>query len=184
MIFVHPVLATVLVLGFAIFVFWRVGIDYASRGSMSLISAVLQFFVFLLHALSSYSYVDSRLSTVDKDSPLVPMAVALMGVGLVLTLAAMAQLRGATFGRVVSGLRESGVYRFTRNPQLVAYFVFLAGYALLWPSWSGAAWLAVYCVIAHMMALTEERHLRRVFGAEYEAYCRRTPRYVGLPGDR
>jgi protein-S-isoprenylcysteine O-methyltransferase Ste14 len=42
-------------------------------------------------------------------------------------------------------------------------------------------WLAIYGLIAHVMVLTEERHLRRTFGEDYEDYCQRTPRYVGMP---
>jgi len=39
-------------------------------------------------------------------------------------------------------------------------------------------------VISHLMVRGEEAHLREVFGAEYEAYCARTPRYIGWPGHR
>jgi protein-S-isoprenylcysteine O-methyltransferase Ste14 len=105
-----------------------------------------------------------------------------MAIGLVATLAAMGRLSWRdTIGRSVAALRQSGIYRFTRNPQLVAYFVFLSGYVLLWPSLLGLAWLGLYGFIAHVMVLTEEPHLRRVFGAEYETYRRRTPRYIGWP---
>jgi len=35
-------------------------------------------------------------------------------------------------------------------------------------------------VLAHLMILSEEEHLRDVFGEEYERYCERVPRYLGL----
>jgi protein-S-isoprenylcysteine O-methyltransferase Ste14 len=182
MIRVHPVLAAVLVIGFAAFVFWRVRIDYAIRGRLTPLSAILQFLVFLLHALASYSFLDSGASTVWTESRYLPLALGLMAVGIVAVLAGMAQLRlGDTLGRSAKGLKKSGTYRFSRNPQLVAYFMFLAGYVLLRPTWLGSVWLALYGVIAHVMVLTEEGHLRRTFGEEYEDYCRSTPRYVGVP---
>ncbi len=178
----HPLLAAVVVIGFALFTFWRVRVDYAARGKLTFLSTVLQFVVFAVHGVASYSFLDSRLSEVNTARPVFAFAVALMVVGLLATFAGMGRLSwGDTVGRSVTGLRTTGPYRFTRNPQLVAYFVFLAGYALLWPSWLGLAWLGLYGLIAHMMALTEEDHLRRVFGREYEDYCRRTPRYLGLP---
>lgn len=70
---------------------------------------------------------------------------------------------------------------FRTHPLLAAYFFFLAGYALFWPSWLGLVWLGPYGLIAHLMVLTEEGHLRRVFGREYEDYSGRTPRYLGVP---
>lgn len=178
----HPLLAAVVVIGFALFTFWRVRVDYAARGKLTFLSTVLQFLMFALHGVASYSFLDSRLSEVKTARPLFAFAVALMVVGLLATFAGMGRLRwGDTVGRSVTGLRTTGPYRFTRNPQLVAYFVFLAGYALFWPSWLGLAWLGLYGLIAHLMVLTEEGHLRRVFGPDYEDYCRRTPRYLGVP---
>lgn len=178
----QPLLAAIVVIGFAWFTFWRVRVDYAARGKLTFPSTVLQIVMFALHGVASYSFLDSRLSEVKTASPLFACAVALMVVGLLATFAGMGRLSwGDTVGRSVTGLRTTGPYRFTRNPQLVAYFVFLAGYALLWPSWLGLAWLGLYGLIAHLMVLTEEGHLRRVFGGEYEDYCQRTPRYLGVP---
>jgi protein-S-isoprenylcysteine O-methyltransferase Ste14 len=54
------------------------------------------------------------------------------------------------------------------------------GIALLWPSWYALGWVALGAVIAHMMVLTEEEHLRRTLGESYLAYCQNVPRYVGL----
>ncbi len=36
-------------------------------------------------------------------------------------------------------------------------------------------------VLSHLMILTEEEHLRHVFGEVYERYCERVPRYIPLP---
>lgn len=81
----------------------------------------------------------------------------------------------------VGGLRTSGIYLYSRNPQLVGSFFFIAGYAMLWPSWQGFLWAGLWLVIAHWMVQAEETHLKEVFGDEYRAYCTRTPRYLGLP---
>ena len=85
------------------------------------------------------------------------------------------------FGLEVNTLRRTGPYRLTRNPQLVGFGMVLVGALLLWPSWYTLGWLLLYPIVAHMMVLTEEEHLRDVFGEEYAAYCERVPRYLGFP---
>jgi protein-S-isoprenylcysteine O-methyltransferase Ste14 len=59
--------------------------------------------------------------------------------------------------------------------------LFYFGWALLWPSWGGILWVLLMLVLCHIMIITEEEHLQRTFGREYEDYCSRTPRYLGLP---
>ncbi len=36
-------------------------------------------------------------------------------------------------------------------------------------------------VLIQMMILSEEEHLRDVFGEQYTSYCGRVPRYLGFP---
>lgn len=79
-------------------------------------------------------------------------------------------------------LTEVGPYRWSRNPQYVGLFLFLLGFALNdWSLWCLAA-LVVVVIYIHLLVLIEEEHLRRVFGAQYEEFCRRTPRYLGWRG--
>jgi protein-S-isoprenylcysteine O-methyltransferase Ste14 len=55
----------------------------------------------------------------------------------------------------------------------------LAGQALLFRSWGIAIALAVFALVnAIYFPLVEEPGLRRRFGAEYEEYCARVPRWV------
>lgn len=176
----HPALASAIVLGFALIVFWRVDRDYASRRRLSVFTAVLQVLAFLVHGLAYYSFFDSRDASASASEVIRPIAVALMVLGLTTTLGAMVQLSmGDTLGKTSRGLKKTGVYRFSRNPQLIAYFLFLTGYALLTPQWHGLGWLGLYAIVAHMMVLTEERHLRRLCRGEFDEYCRSTPRYLG-----
>ncbi len=46
--------------------------------------------------------------------------------------------------------------------------VAMIGYGLLWPTWQHVGSLILIGALAHMMVLTEEEHLRDVFGEEYE----------------
>ena len=72
-----------------------------------------------------------------------------------------------SFGQDNGSLRTDGLYRYSRNPQLVGGFLLIPGYAMLWPSWQGAAWASLWLAIAQLMVRTEEEHLRHVFGAAY-----------------
>ena len=54
------------------------------------------------------------------------------------------------------------------------------GSSVLWPSGYALGWAVLYGFLAHTMVLTEEEHLRAVYGEEYARYCARVPRYLGL----
>lgn len=174
---------TALLLLAAAYVVFRIFVcrDYRRKGRLTPFSIILQILLFFLHALSSYLYLDSKLSNIRTDSALYIMAIVCMAAGLVLFALAMTNLGiGKSFCVDVTGLKQTGFYRYTRNPQLVAYSLFLIGYALLWPSWTGLIWIGLLWALSHMMVLTEEEHLRRTFGEEYDRYRAKTPRYLGL----
>jgi len=112
-------------------------------------------------------------------------ALVLLTVGLVVLVIAMAQLGlPRAVGARSTTLRESGLYRVTRNPQIVTGFPLVVGFALLWPSWCAVGWVTIYCAMAHMMVLAEEAHLRDWHGPLYAQYCERVPRYMGIRGLR
>lgn len=166
-----------LVAGFL--VFRKVRYDYQQHGQLTRLSAFLEVLIFFLHGSGSYLFLDSTLGHINVMSLWFWAAVILLLVGLAGTITAMFRLSwGKSVGRDVSGLRTTGLYRYTRNPQIVAYGLVVLGYSLLWPSWSGIVWVAVYGAIGHMMVRTEEGHLRQVYGADYEAYCAQVRRYI------
>jgi len=76
-------------------------------------------------------------------------------------------------------LTLTGLYRFSRNPQYVGWFLFVLGFALTdWSSWCLVA-LVLLAVSLHLLVLIEEEHLLRVFDEPYVAFKRRVPRYLG-----
>jgi protein-S-isoprenylcysteine O-methyltransferase Ste14 len=71
-----------------------------------------------------------------------------------------------------------GPYRFVRNPMYIGAGLALAGLALFYQSTALVAFVALFAVATHsFVVLYEEPTLRRLFGAEYEAYCRRVRRW-------
>jgi protein-S-isoprenylcysteine O-methyltransferase Ste14 len=71
-----------------------------------------------------------------------------------------------------------GPFRYVRNPGYVAVVALVVGQGLLFGSVSVLAYAALLALGFHVfVVLYEEPTLRRQFGAEYEAYCRRVPRW-------
>ena len=74
-----------------------------------------------------------------------------------------------------------GFYRYVRNPMYVGFF---AGWVGLWVVFGRASWLALevaaaaVAAVALFVPLYEEPILRRMFGADYEEYCRNVPRWL------
>ena len=78
-----------------------------------------------------------------------------------------------------SRLVVAGPYRYVRNPMITGVGTILAGQALFFRSWGIAIELAVFALVnAFYFPLVEEPGLRRRFGAEYEEYCARVPRWL------
>ena len=76
-----------------------------------------------------------------------------------------------------NGLRQKGLYRFSRNPMYAAYFVFFAGCGCLTASWPLLIVLLCFQVSAHWIILAEERWCIENFGEAYRQYMRRVRRY-------
>ena len=77
-------------------------------------------------------------------------------------------------GRLLTG----GIYAHVRNPRYLEFLTFSFAYAAF-ANYSGV-WV-IYALMfpaLHLVVLLEERELRERFGAEYEEYCRRVPRYL------
>ena len=98
-----------------------------------------------------------------------------------------------TFARVGKGtpapfdpprrLVDRGPYRLVRNPMYVGAGLALLGAALFYQSVALVAYAGVFLIVAHLfVVLYEEPTLRRTFGNDYEAYCRRVGRWWPKPG--
>jgi protein-S-isoprenylcysteine O-methyltransferase Ste14 len=78
-------------------------------------------------------------------------------------------------------LITQGIYGRMRHPRYVQFLIALVGYALI------ANYLASYLVTAlwfpgiYEIVLLEERELRAHFGAAYDEYCRKVPRFLPRP---
>jgi protein-S-isoprenylcysteine O-methyltransferase Ste14 len=108
------------------------------------------------------------------------LGLSLIAFGALLSFGSMAWLgmRRST-GLEVDIVFERGLYRWTRNPQVLFGMAMPLGVVCLWPSAYALGWLVTSMAVFHAMVLTEEEHLLRVHGDAYRDYCRRVPRYLG-----
>jgi protein-S-isoprenylcysteine O-methyltransferase Ste14 len=117
---------------------------------------------------------------------LAALGIAFIALALVMGLFRRKQLPT----KILSGLPElepggrggrlltEGVYARVRHPRYLEIVAAVFGYAAL-ANYSGG-WIVALAVLPalHLVVLLEERELERRFGAEYEAYRARVPRYL------
>ena len=118
-----------------------------------------------------------------------PLMVLSVLTWIVVVIIAFKRKKHLSFG-VLSGLPEvseerypgklftEGIYAKIRNPRYVEVLLAVLAYALF------ANYLAPYIAflagvpVVYIIVLLEENELRQRFGSEYEAYCRRVPRFI------
>jgi protein-S-isoprenylcysteine O-methyltransferase Ste14 len=74
-------------------------------------------------------------------------------------------------------LMTEGPYRLSRNPMLTGSFIYFAGVCVWLWTWQALLVFVGFIIIMLLQVRSEEKRLRRDFGEEYEAYCRRTGRF-------
>lgn len=114
------------------------------------------------------------LSVKTEPTALFVAGCAVYGAGIVLLVVSTVQFARPS----ASGLLETGVYRISRNPMYVAYFLYFLGCALLTQSALLLVSVLTFQMAAHSIVKAEERECETAFGEEYRAYCRRVRRYL------
>ena len=76
------------------------------------------------------------------------------------------------------GICRNRLYRISRNPMYVAYFVYFLGCVFLTGSVVLLLLLCVFGVSSHWIVLSEERWCTQKFGAEYVEYMKKVRRYI------
>jgi protein-S-isoprenylcysteine O-methyltransferase Ste14 len=109
----------------------------------------------------------------------VGLGVPLLVAGLALTAGAFRALSVATSRGVAGTFVRNGPYRFSRNPQYVGACLYLAGLVALSGSHLASICAAAIGLWFLAVPFVEEPWLAERFGAEYEAYRRTVPRFLG-----
>lgn len=77
----------------------------------------------------------------------------------------------------INGINVNGLYRISRNPMYIAYFIYFLGCVLLTNSLILFGLLIIFQISAHWIILSEERWCIKKFGAEYIKYMNGVRRY-------
>lgn len=144
-------------------------------------------FVILIPAIMWFASLMPDICAVDVWQIIVSAVLAIVGLALSIWSIVYMRHKGDgnpmdAFGHEVAPrtkhLMTDGPYRLSRNPMLTGSFVYnVAACVWLW-TWQSAVVFVVFVVIMLVQVMTEEKRLRRDFGDEYDAYCRRTGRFL------
>ena len=96
------------------------------------------------------------------------------GLGVLLCLASVSDFAKPA----ENGINLKGLYRISRNPMYVAYFIYFLGCVLLTQSLLLLAILIIFQISAHWIILSEERWCIKKFGEEYKNYMNEVRRYI------
>lgn len=106
------------------------------------------------------------------------VGAAVFVAGFLFTARSGANLGEETRG-TVGELRTGGLYRYTRNPQVVGYVVTFVGLGLLADSVLVAGLVGTVVVWLPATVFAEEPWLHEQYGESYDEYRRGVPRFVG-----
>ena len=159
----------------------RETIGYALGGTM---------FVLLIPTLMWWGSGTPDFGTIPVLRKVVAIVFAVLGLSLSVWSIVYMRRKGDgnpmdAFGHEVAPrtkhLMTEGPYRLSRNPMLTGSFVYYAGVCLCLWTWQALLVFGAFIVIMLLQVRSEEKRLRRDFGEEYEAYCRRTGRFWPFP---
>ena len=120
------------------------------------------------------------------NAVLIAVAVLILAASIVLRLQISRHLRFSTLGGLPELAPEShpqpllteGIYSRVRHPRYVEVLLVMASLSLIANNLASYVNWIVGIPSVLLIVRIEERELRDRFGAEYEAYCARVPRFV------
>lgn len=77
-----------------------------------------------------------------------------------------------------NGLNVYGLYKVSRNPMYVAFFLYFLGCSIITSSWLLFFILIIFQISVHYLILSEERWCIKEFGKEYIDYMSKVKRYI------
>jgi protein-S-isoprenylcysteine O-methyltransferase Ste14 len=131
--------------------------------------------LFLLLALASMVY-----------SVFLPIKLGTLWFYAGLTIWALSMVRSlisfVSFGTTsIDELVSKGNYRISRNPVFLSGFLADFGIGIACASWIYVLYAVIDLILMHFHARAVERFLLEKYGATYQEYINRTPRWIGIP---
>ncbi len=158
--------------------------DYCKKRKLTFISYSLEVLVFALHANFIYLYIPAKwpnLPPFPENLLLRIISIVFILIGFLIVAVAMLGLGyRRTMGQDKKILKTNGLYKYSRNPQLVGYGMILIALVLFDLSLFSLGWFIMYLIISYFMIKTEEEFLTTNYGEEYLKYCNNVPRLIRL----
>lgn len=119
-------------------------------------------------------FVNLFFHKVKTESHLFYLGLATYGLGILLCFVSV-----LNFAKPAkNGINLKWLYRVSRNPMYVAYFVYFLGCVLLTQSLLLLAILIIFQISEHWIIKSEERWCIKKFGEEYANYMKEVRRYI------
>lgn len=166
-----------------VFTIFKVKHEYNDKKKLSNTSVVLVWLTYCIHAVIVFF---SALKSIW-EFPTGFSAYIIGGILIILGVlfCAVALINFRSFQRMsgidTSKLIDFGIYRYSRNPQNVGWVLFLLGIAILGKSLFSILFVLIFILLFSLYLPIEEKYLDSIFGESYREYCKKTPRYFGLP---
>jgi len=158
--------------------------DYLNKQRLSRSSGLLEVLVFAVHANLMYLFIPAKwpnLPQLPENLIANILSFIVFCSGLIILLISWFNLGTETsFGHGKNELNTSGIYRYSRNPQLLGYGILLFSFVIIYFSWYSVGWMLLYLVASYFMVKSEEEFLTRRYGEGYISYCSDVPRTVKL----
>jgi protein-S-isoprenylcysteine O-methyltransferase Ste14 len=176
---VYVVAAAACLFGLGGIAFWLARRDMAARGTVATITFGLMFLGFAGSGVAVVAAARAQSVPLPISSISARVSGVFVGIaGLAICLAArlMFTFRRA-WGLDFDLLITRGIYRWSRNPQVLGWFLMYCGIGLFHRSGAALVIAVLFLVAFVPWILAEERALQRRFGAPYEKYRAQTPRF-------
>ena len=158
--------------------------DYSKKGRLTFISYSFEVLIFALHANFMYLFLPVKwpnIPPIPENMILRIISIVFIIIGFLIVAVAMSGLGyGRTMGHGKKILKTNGLYKYSRNPQLIGYGMILIAVVVLFLSLFSIGWFIIYLVISYFMIKTEEEFLTNNYGVEYQKYCDDVPRLIKL----
>ena len=98
-------------------------------------------------------------------------------VGLILIAITMINFATTPMNKPVT----KGVYRYSRNPMFIGWFLLYFGIAIACISWVYIVITLLFILITAYLSPFEEEITLRYYGKPYKVYLEKTPKWIGIP---
>ncbi len=156
------------------------------RGKNREATISIAFFVLFIGVAVGMSFLKQPYGGVQLLNSFLAMTLglALLFLNLIVSGASLMNLKDSWRVGVLEDqkteLITTGIYRFTRNPYFVSYFLMFAAYIILLQNLILFGLSIVGFLFVHKMIMKEEQYLYSVHGDAYEQYKMKVSRYIIL----